>query len=109
MVTRPRRDEVWLVAFDPVIGSEIQKTRPCVVISPDEINDELLTVIVAPMTSTIRPYPFRVKISFQGKAGQVAVEQSRAISLQRMVRKLGAVSAKAALEISSVLLEMFRR
>jgi mRNA interferase MazF len=109
MVKRPRRDEVWLVTPDPVIGAEIQKTRPCVVISPDELNDELLTIIVAPMTTTIRAYPFRVKLTFQGKTGQVAIDQSRAVSLMRMVRRLGVVSSKAALDISAILGEMFRR
>jgi len=108
-VTGPRRDEVWLVALDPVVGAEIQKTRPCVVISPDDLNGRLLTVIVAPMTSTIRPYPFRVNLTFQSKAGQVALDQSRAVSLRRMVRKLGAVSSKAAAEISDTLVEMFQR
>ena len=106
---RPRRDEIWLVALDPVMGAEIQKTRPCVVISPDDLNDELLTVIVAPMTSTIRPFPFRVSLTFQGKAGQIALDQSRAVSLTRMVRKLGTVSSRAALEASATLCEMFRR
>jgi len=109
VVTGPRRDEVWLVALDPVVGAEIQKTRPCVVISPDDLNGRLLTVIVAPMTSTVRPYPFRVNLTFQGKAGQIALDQSRAVSLRRMVRKLGAVSSKAAVEISDTLVEMFRR
>lgn len=109
MVSQPRRDEVWLIALDPVVGAEIQKTRPCVVISPDDLNGELLTVIVAPMTSTIRPYPFRVNLTFQGKAGQVALDQSRAVSKMRMVRKLGTVSSRAALQVSDLLGEMFRR
>ena len=106
---RPRRDEVWLVALDPVVGAEIQKTRPCVVISPDELNDELLTVMVSPLTSTVRPFPFRVSLTFQTKAGQIALDQSRAVSLTRMVRRLGAVSSKSAAEISATLAEMFRR
>ena len=106
---RPRRDEVWLVALDPVIGTEIHKTRPCVVISPDELNDKLLTVMIAPLTSTIRPYPFRVNLTFQSKAGQVALDRSRSVSMARMIRKLGTVSAKAAGEISTLLVEMFQR
>lgn len=106
---RPRRDQVWLVCLDPVVGAEIQKIRPCVVISPDELNDELLTAIVAPMTSTLRPFPFRVNLTFQGKAGQIALDQSRAVSLTRLVRKLGVISPKAALETSATLSEMFRR
>ncbi len=109
MVSRPLRDEIWLVALDPVVGAEIQKTRPCVVISPDELNHELLTVIVAPMTSTVRPFPFRVKLKFQGKTGQIALDQSHAVSRMRMIRRLGAVSASAAADISAILAEMFRR
>lgn len=109
LVSRPRRDEVWLVALDPVIGAEIQKTRPCVVISPDEMNDALLTVMVAPMTSTIRPYPFRVNLTFKGTSGQVALDQARAVSVQRMVRRLGAVRPVTARSISDTLAEMFSR
>lgn len=109
MVTRPRRDEVWLIALDPAPGAEIQKTRPCVVISPDVLNDQLLTTMVAPMSTRIRPYPFRVNLTFQGKAGQVALDQSRAVALIRLVRKLGVVSPKAAREISAVLAAMFQR
>jgi mRNA interferase MazF len=109
LVKRPHRDEVWLVSLDPVIGAKVQKTRPCVVISPDDLNGELLSVIVAPMTSTVRPFPFRVNLTFQGTAGQVALDQSRAVSVMRMVRKLGRVSPKAAQEISAILAELFER
>ena len=105
----PKRDQVWLVTLDPTQGSEIQKTRPCLVISPDEMNQHLRTVIVAPMTTVTRPYPTRVGVRFQGKQGQVALDQLRAVDRQRLVRKLGKVSAKTAQEISAVLLEMFSR
>ena len=108
-MSRPRRDEVWLVALDPVIGAEIQKTRPCVVVSPDEMNEALLTVMVAPMTSTIRPYPFRVNLTFKGTPGQVALDQARAVSVQRMVRRLGAVRPSVAQSISAIFIEMFSR
>ena len=108
MVSGPRRDEVWLVAFDPVVGAEIQKTRPCVVISPDDLNGRLIAVIVAPMTSTIRPFPFRVNLTFQGMAGQVALDQARAVSVRRMVRKFGTVASRSALKISTTLVQMFR-
>lgn len=101
MVSTPLRHEVWLVAFDPVVGVERQEARPCVVISPNELNLELLTVMVAPMTSTVRPFPFRVNLKFQGKAGQIALDQSRAVSRMRMIRRLGAVSSKAASDISA--------
>jgi len=105
----PRRDEVWLVALDPTHGAEIQKTRPCLVVSPDEMNRHLQTVIVVPMTTSVRPYPTRVPVRFQGKSGQAAVDQLRAVDRQRLVRKLGTVSASAAQQASDVLLEMFSR
>lgn len=102
-------DEVWLVSLDPVQGSEIRKTRPCLVISPDEMNRHLRTVIVAPMTTADRPYPTRVPLSFQGKHGQVALDQLRAVDRQRLVKKLGAVSGKTAEAVSARLVEMFVR
>lgn len=68
----PRRDEVWLVSLDPSHGAEIKKTRPCLVVSPDEMNEHLQTVVVAPMTTTVRPYPTRVSLRFHGKSGQAA-------------------------------------
>jgi mRNA interferase MazF len=109
MVSPPRRDEVWLIALDPSQGSEIKKTRPCLVISPDEMNEPLQTVLVAPMTTTQRSYPTRVNLTFRSKAGQVALDQLRAVDRQRLVRKLGVVSTKTAYEVSSVLVEMFVR
>jgi mRNA interferase MazF len=102
-------DEIWLVALDPTQGAEIQKTRPCLVVSPDESNRHLRTVIVAPMTTVVRPYPTRVALTFQGKHGQVALDQLRAIDRQRLVRKLGRVSPKTAASVSTVLVEMFTR
>lgn len=109
MVSYPQRDEVWLVTLDPSTGSEIKKTRPCLVISPDEMNEPLQTVLVAPMTSVLRAYPTRVKLTFRNKAGQVALDQLRAVDRQRLVRRLGTVSTKTAQSVSSVLLEMFGR
>jgi len=105
----PKRDQVWLVTLDPTQGSEIQKTRPCLVISPNEMNQHLRTVIVAPMTTVTRPYPTRVGVRFQGKQGQVALDQLRAVDRQRLVRMLGKVSAKTAQDVSATLLEMFTR
>jgi mRNA interferase MazF len=105
----PRRDEVWLVSLDPTHGAEIQKTRPCLVVSPDEMNQYLQTVIVAPMTTAMRPYPTRVPVRFHGKSGQTALDQLRAVDRQRLVRKLGTVSPSAARQASAVLLEMFSR
>jgi len=105
----PRRDEVWLVSLDPTQGVEIQKTRPCLVLSPDEMNQHLRTVVVAPMTTVVRPYPTRVPIRFQGKQGQVALDQLRAVDRQRLLRKLGSVAASTARAASATLIEMFSR
>jgi mRNA interferase MazF len=109
VVGGPQRDEVWRVVIDPTQGAETQKTRPCLVISPDEMNQHLRTVIIAPMTMVTRPYPTRVAVRFQGKRGQVALDQLRAVDRQRLVRMLGAVSAKTAQDVSATLLEMFAR
>jgi mRNA interferase MazF len=105
----PRLDEVWLASLDPAQGSEMQKTRPCLVVSPDEMNRHLRTIIIAPMTTAERPYPTRVALSFQGKRGQVALDQIRAVDRRRLVRKLGRVSARTAQAVSAVLVEMFIR
>src|SRR5690606_16299284 len=87
-----KRGDVWLAALDPTVGSEIQKTRPCLVISPPEIHDHLRTVIVAPMTSGSRPAGRRVPVSFQGVEGLILLEQSRALDKRRLVRCLGRVT-----------------
>lgn len=105
----PRRDEVWLVALDPAQSSEIQKTRPCVVVSPDEANEFLRTVIVAPMTTALRSYPTRVTVAFQNKSGQVALDQIRAADRGRLVRRLGKLPAASAAAVASILVEMFTR
>ena len=105
----PRRDEVWLIRLDPSLGSEIKKTRPCLVVSPDEMNDPLQTVIVAPMTTTLRNYPTRVTINFRGKTGQVALDQIRTVDRQRLVRKVGTITGRDARAITDVLQEMFAR
>jgi len=89
-----KRGEVWLCALDPTIGSEIQKTRPCVIVSPDELNDRLRTVIVAPMTTGSRPAPFRVVVTFQGKTGLILPDQIRAINRERLVKRLGKLSSE---------------
>jgi mRNA interferase MazF len=105
----PRLDEVWLASLDPAQGSEMQKTRPCLVVSPDEMNRHLRTIVVAPMTTTARPYPTRITLTFQGKRGQVALDQVRAVDQQRLVRKLGKASSRTAQAVSIVLVEMFAR
>lgn len=105
----PRRDEVWLVSLDPALGSEIQKTRPALVVSPDEANQYLQTVVVAPMTTTVRPYPTRVAVTFQKKRGQVALDQIRAVDRQRLVRRLGTAPDQTVENVAAVLVEMFTR
>lgn len=84
-----RRGEIWLASLDPTVGSEIRKARPCIVISPAEIHDNLRTVMVAPMTTGSRPAAFRIPITFQGKSGLVLPEQARALDKQRLVKRLG--------------------
>jgi mRNA interferase MazF len=84
-----RRGHVFLVRLDPTLGSEIKKTRPCVVVSPDELNEHLRTVIVAPMTTGGRAYPWRPRCRFQGRAGFVALDQLRTVDVERMVKWLG--------------------
>ncbi len=101
------RFEVHLVNLDPTIGHEIKKTRPCLVISPDEMNHHIRTVIVAPMTTKGRSYPTRVPCNFKGKSAQIVLDQLRTVDAVRLVRKLGKISRKAASEVLSVLQEMF--
>ncbi len=101
------RFEVHLVRLDPSEGHEIQETRPCVVVSPDELNRHIRTVIVAPMTTKGRPYPTRVPIRFQRKDGQIVLDQIRTIDETRLVRRLGKISATAAQRVLVVLGEMF--
>ena len=102
-----RQFQIHLVALDPTRGSEIRKTRPCVIVSPDEMNRHIATVIVAPMTTATRVYPTRVPITFQGKRGQVALDQIRTVDKSRLVKRLGQVSPGTARAISSVLVETF--
>jgi mRNA interferase MazF len=87
------RGEIWLAALDPTVGSEILKSRPCVVISPPEMHDHLRTVIVAPMTTGAHPAPFRIAVNFRGKGGLILLDQLRTLDKTRLVRRLGTVSA----------------
>jgi mRNA interferase MazF len=98
---------VYLVALDPTLGAEIKKTRPCTVISPDESNLSLRTVIVAPLTTAVRRYPSRVDCKFGGKNGQVAIDQIRAVDKARLVKRLGMLDTATSKRIVAVLLEMF--
>jgi len=107
VVAVPRRFEVWLVDLDPTRGSEINKTRPCVVLSPDELNGYLRTVTVAALTSVRRAYPSRVDCQFQGRDGQVALDHIRSIDKTRLVRRLGVLSEATAEEVCARLVDLF--
>lgn len=89
-----KRGEIWLINLDPVVGSEIRKTRPCVIVSPPETNGYLRTVIVAPMTTKSHPAPFRIEVAHAGKKGQILLDQIRTIDQIRLVKKLGALQSK---------------
>jgi mRNA interferase MazF len=101
------RFEVFLVNLDPTVGSEIRKSRPCVIVSPDEMNRYVRTVVVAPLTTAGRPYPSRVPIHFAGKDGQVVVDQLRTVDKVRLARRLGALEAREAAAVLEVLREFF--
>ena len=99
--------EVWLINLDPTMGSEIKKTRPCVVVSPNVINKFLNTVIVSPLTSTSKDYPSRVDCLFQGQSGQIALDQIRSVDKVKLIKKLGNIDKTAAANIITVLKTMF--
>ena len=101
------RFDVYIVNLDPVAGAEIQKTRPCAIISPDEMNHHLRTVIVAPMTTKGRSYPSRVPCRFEGKDGQVVLDQVRTVDKARLVKRLGRLNSRTQEAILAVLAEMF--
>ena len=102
-----KRFEVWSVNLDPTIGSEIRKTRPAVIVSPDELNAHLNTVVIVPLT-TGRSYPFRVATRFQGKDGTAAIEQIRTVDKRRLVKRLSALRKETAGAVLAALVEMFQ-
>ncbi|WGV25541.1 type II toxin-antitoxin system PemK/MazF family toxin [Halotia branconii] len=102
-----KRFDVFLVNLDPTIGSEIQKTRPCVVISPDEMNRYIATVIVAPMTTKGQVYPTRIACQFQGKDGQIVLDQIRTVDKARLIKQLGQISDYEQKAVLDTLAEMF--
>ena len=101
------RFEVHLARLDPTVGREIRKTRPCLVISPDEMNHHIDTVIVAPMTTKGRPYPTRIAVTFQRKAGQIVLDQLRTVDKARLVKRLGKIDDLTARAVLRLLGEMF--
>ena len=103
----PKRGDVFLVSLDPTKGREIQKTRPCLIVSPDELNDHLSTFIVAPMTTGGHRYPFRISCRFQGKKGYVVLDQLRTVDSDRLVRPLGRLHHTVLSTVYNTLQEMF--
>ena len=106
MASRPDRGEVYLVELDPTRGSEIRKTRPCLVVSPDELNHNLRTAIVAPMTTAGHPSPFRVACRLGGKQGRVVLAQLRTVDRERLRKRLGAITPATLTSVVAVLGEM---
>lgn len=102
-----RRFEVYLVCLDPTEGREIRKTRPCLIISPDELNPHINTLIVAPMTTKGRPYPTRVPVRFRRKAGQIVLDQLRTVDTSRLVKRLGTIDQTTADRTLTLLAEIF--
>ena len=101
------RFDIYIVSLDPTHGSEIKKTRPCVVISPNEMNFNINTVIIAPMTSSSRKYPTRVPIEFQGKRGQIVLDQIRTVDKIRLIKKIGRLKKSTYEKVATTLQEMF--
>jgi mRNA interferase MazF len=102
-----RRGDVFLVSLDPTVGDEIRKTRPCLVVSPDDLNAYSSTFVVAPLTTGVYRYPFRISCRFQDRSGYVVLDQIRTVDRERLVRRLGRISPKTLGLALSVLQEMF--
>lgn len=107
MAAIPQRFEIWLINLDPTIGSEIRKTRPCLIVSPKEMNNHLATLIIAPLTSTLKGWPMRVATTFEGQKGEVALDQIRTIDRHRLIKRLGVLTPRTSQKISEKLVEMF--
>jgi mRNA interferase MazF len=101
------RFDVYLINLDPTLGSEIQKTRPCLIISPDEMNRHIRTVIIAPMTTAGRDYPTRISCKFKKIKGQIVLDQIRTIFKTRLIKKLGSINPETQIEVISVLQRLF--
>jgi mRNA interferase MazF len=101
------RFDVYLINLDPTVGSKIQKTRPCLIISPDEMNRHIRTVIIAPMTTAGKDYPTRISCKFKKKKGQIVLDQIRTIDKTRLIKKLGSINPETQLKVISVLQRLF--
>jgi mRNA interferase MazF len=102
-----KRFDVWLINLDPTVGSEIKKTRPGVIVSPDEMNNNINTIIIAPMTTKCNSYPTRINFNFQSKNGQIVLDHIRTIDKTRLVKYLGKISESEAFETIKILNEIF--
>jgi mRNA interferase MazF len=98
--------DVYLINLDPTIGHEIKKTRPCLVISPDEMNDNLQTVVISPMTTKSHDYPTRIRVDFQNKSGWIVLDQIRTVDKRRLTKRLGAIDKRVVQRVKSALKEM---
>ncbi|NJK98613.1 MAG: type II toxin-antitoxin system PemK/MazF family toxin [Bacteroidales bacterium] len=103
-----KRFEVWNVELNPTQGSEINKIRPCLIVSPNEVNKFLNTVVIVPMTTAIRPYPTRLDCHFKGKGGQLVVDQIRSIDKSRLIGKLGIMDVKTSKDVCALIIETFK-
>lgn len=103
-----KRFDIWLVKLNPTVGSEVNKTRPCMVISPDEVNKHLKTVTVIPLTSTIKDYPTRINCVFQNKNGQLVIDQIRSVDKKRLIKKLGTMNKETSIKTCEIITEMFK-
>jgi mRNA interferase MazF len=98
--------DIFLINLDPTIGHEIQKTRPCVIVSPDEMNRHIETIIIAPMTTKSRKYPTRIEIDFQDKTGWIVLDQIRTVDKKRLIKKIGELTENKSKEIKAIIMEM---
>ena len=103
-----KRFEVWQTGLNPTVGSEISKSRPCLVVSPNEANKYLSTVIIVPLTSTLKNYPTRINCHFKGKSGQLAIDQIRSVDKTRLIKKLGVMEENACKLLCNTLVEAFK-
>jgi mRNA interferase MazF len=101
------RFEVYFINLDPTIGSEIKKTRPCVIISPNEMNHNIATLIIAPLTSKLKNYPTRVPCKVEGKQGQIVLDQIRTVDKSRLVKKINTLNKVTQIKVLNILKEMF--
>jgi len=101
-----RQYDVYLVSLDPTVGHEAKKTRPCLVVSPDEMNDSLRTVMIAPMTTGFHPYPTRVSLRFRGKDASICLDQIRTVDRRRLQKKLGTIGSASVTRVKSIIREM---